>query len=263
MASEYLKWKYRDVQPDQPVELTPRQKRANWWYYHKWYVLLGVGLLALGTYLGARALGIGQVRPDYQVAYVGSDALPEETAAALESALADLGTDCNGDGQVVVRLNQYVMGDSSGEGAEYAYAGSTKLMADLDACESYFFLLEDPEAFQANYQVLRRLDGSLPEDPEAFQANYQVLRRLDGSLPEEADQDYESCCLAWSGCPVLRELPLGEYTERILDQEIHGDNQERLAPLSVARRGFWTERTCSYSQECDALWDAITRGSEL
>lgn len=241
MASEYLKWKYRDVQPDQPVELTPRQKRANWWYYHKWYVLLGVGLLALGTYLGARVLGIGQVRPDYQVAYVGSDALPEETAAALESALANLGTDCNGDGQVVVQLNQYVMGDSSGEGAVYAYAGSTKLMADLDACESYFFLLEDPEAFQENYQVLRRLDGS---------------------LPEETDQDYESCCLSWSGCPVLRELPLGEYTEKILDQEIHGDNQERLATLSVARRGFWTERSCSYSQQCDVLWNAITRGSE-
>ena len=167
--------------------------------------------------------------------------LPEETAAALESALADLGTDCNGDGQVVVQLNQYVMGDNSGEGAVYAYAGSTKLMADLNACESYFFLLEDPEAFQENYQVLRRLDGS---------------------LPEETDQDYESCCLSWSGCPVLRELPLGEYTEKILDQEIHGDNQERLATLSVARRGFWTERTCSYSQECDVLWDAITRGSE-
>ena len=241
MASEYLKWKYRDVQPDQPVELTPQQKRANWWYYHKWYVLLGAGLLALGIYLGARVLGVGQVKPDYQVAYVGSAALPEETAAALEFALADLGTDCNGDGQVVVRLNQYVMGDSSGEGAVYAYAGSTKLMADLDACESYFFLLEDPEAFQENYQVLRRLDGS---------------------LPEETDQDYESCCLSWSGCPVLRELPLGEYSEKILNQELQGDSQERLASLSVARRGFWTERTCSYPRECDALWDTITRGSE-
>lgn len=241
MASEYLKWKYRDIQPDQPAELTPRQKRANWWYYHKWYVLLGAGLLTLGIYLGARALGLGQVKPDYQVAYVGSAALPEETAAALESALADLGTDCNGDGRVVVRLNQYVMGDSSGQGAMYAYAGSTKLMADLDACDSYFFLLEDPAAFQENYQVLRRLDGSLPEEPE---------------------QDYESCCLSWSGCPVLRKLSLGEYTEKVLNQEIHGDSQERLTSLFVARRGFWTERTCSYSQECDTLWDTITRGSD-
>lgn len=240
MASEYLKWKYRDVKPDEVVELTPRQKRANWWYYHKWHVFLGIGLLALGVYLGARMLGVGQVRPDYQVAYVGSTALPEDTVAALETALADLGTDCNGDGQVAVQLNQYVMGDSSGEGAVYTYAGSTRLMADLDSCESYFFLLEDPAAFQENYQVLRRLDGS---------------------LPEETDQDDESCYLSWSQCPVLQELPLGEYSEKILDQEICGDSQELLSSLSVARRGFWTERTCAYAEECDALWGTITRGS--
>lgn len=241
MASEYLKWKYRDVKPDEVVELTPRQKRANWWYYHKWHVFLGVGLLALGVYLGARILGVGQVRPDYQVAYVGSAALPEDTAAALESALAELGTDCNGDGQVAVQLNQYVMGDDSGESAIYAYAGSTQLMADLDSCESYFFLLEDPAGFQENYQVLRHLDGS---------------------LPQETEKDWESCYLPWSQCPVLRELPLGEYTEKVLDQEIHGDSQELLSSLSVARRGFWTERTCSYPEACDALWDAITRGSD-
>ena len=49
MASEYLKWKYRDVQPERAVELTSQQKRANWWYYHKWHVLLGAGLIALGV----------------------------------------------------------------------------------------------------------------------------------------------------------------------------------------------------------------------
>jgi len=37
MASEYLKWKYKDVRPDIPKELTPAEKRSNWWHYHKWY----------------------------------------------------------------------------------------------------------------------------------------------------------------------------------------------------------------------------------
>ena len=176
MASEYLKWKYRDVKPDPPATQTAREKRSNWWYYHKWHVVLGAGLLAVALYLTARGVGLGQVEADYQVAYVGASALPEETAAALETALASLGTDCTGDGQVLVRLNQYVMGDGSGEGALYAYAGSTRLMADLEACDSYFFLLEDPAAFQKTYQVLCRLDGS---------------------LPEETDQDYETCYLSW------------------------------------------------------------------
>ena len=37
----------------------------------------------------------------------------------------------------------------------YAAAGNVRLMADLDACESYFFLLEDPDGFQEGYEVLR------------------------------------------------------------------------------------------------------------
>ena len=41
MASEYLKWKYRDVKPDEPIRLTQKEKALNWWQYHKWYVLLG------------------------------------------------------------------------------------------------------------------------------------------------------------------------------------------------------------------------------
>ena len=37
----------------------------------------------------------------------------------------------------------------------YAAASNVRLMADLDACESYFFLLEDPDGFQEGYEVLQ------------------------------------------------------------------------------------------------------------
>ena len=46
MASEYLKWKYRDVKPRETKELTPAEKRKNWWHYHKWHILTGVVLAA-------------------------------------------------------------------------------------------------------------------------------------------------------------------------------------------------------------------------
>ena len=242
MASEYLKWKYRDVKPDVPRELTPAEKRANWWYYHKWQLAVAaVVVLALGNILW-NVLGIGKVRPDIQVAYVGSVPLPEETAAALEEALADLGTDANGDGRVVVKLNQYVSGDGSADSnaAMYAYAASTTLMGDLESRDSYFFLLEDPEAFQRNYQILRRLDGTLPTD---------------------LDTDYENCYLPWPDCPALAGLDLGEYTETVLGQEVQGDSQELLSGLYVARRGFWTDRTCDWPEACDALWAEITKGA--
>ena len=152
MASEYLKWKYRDVQPDKPAELTKKQRRQNWWHYHKWHVGLGAAALLIAGNLVWHAAA--QVHPDYQIAYVGSYPLPEEEAAAWESRLAALGTDCDGDGRIAVQLNQYPTG-GNGDELMYAAASNVKLMADLDSCESYFFLLEDPEGFQASYEVLQ------------------------------------------------------------------------------------------------------------
>ncbi len=152
MASEYLKWKYRDVRPDKPVELTKKQRRRNWWHYHKWHVGIGAVLVLIAANLIWHAAT--QVRPDYQIAYVGDYPLTEEEAAFWVDRLSALGTDCDGDGKVTVQLNQYPTGGSGGD-AMYTAASSVKLMADLDDCESYFFLLEDPEGFQESYEVLR------------------------------------------------------------------------------------------------------------
>ena len=174
MASEYLKWKYRDVQRREAVVLTPAERRKNWWHYHKWHVVIGLALAVLAVYLVCQALGVGQIKPDYQVAYVGAKALPDDTAAAIEAALAFLGEDLNEDGQVVVRLNQYASG---GTDTGVAAAADVTLMADLLECESYFFLLENPEQFQVSYHVLRRLDGSQQEEgPWTAEGTCQIGR---------------------------------------------------------------------------------------
>ena len=242
MASEYLKWKYRDVKPDEPIVLTPQEKRRNWWRYNWWHVLLGVIVLIAAGNLLMHVLGIGQVQPDYQIAYVGSTPLPQDSVKALETAMAELGQDCNDDGRVVVKLHSYTDGNTvqDGNGAANSYAASVTLMADLTDCDSYFFLLEDPAQFQRNYQVLRRLDGTLPKD---------------------TDTDYESCYVAWTDCPALAALPLGEYSETILGREVEGSNQAVFSGLYLARRGFWTEETTDYPEESDALWDALTKGA--
>jgi len=151
MASEYLKWKYRDVQPRKPVKLTKKQRRQNWWHYHKWYVGGGVVAVLIAANLIWHAAT--QVYPDYQIAYVGTYPLPEEEAAAWEECLSAMAADCNRDGRVVVRLNQYPTGGN--DDAMYAAAENVKLMADLEACESYFLLLEDPEGFQKDYEILQ------------------------------------------------------------------------------------------------------------
>lgn len=223
MASEYLKWKYRDVKPDQPVERTPKQKAANWWHYHKWW-LLGGALLAVALVdIGLNALGVGKVAPDYQLAYVASAPLSDETVAALETALSELGEDLNGDGRAVFRINPYVDMAASPDGDQpgYAYAASVKLMADLEACESYFFLCDDPETLHANYDILADSSGEIAGIDEPVDAR------------------------AWESLKALEKLDV---------------NQEEVTGLYLARRGFWQDRVCRHRDGCDALWSALTEG---
>nr|WP_325221493.1 hypothetical protein [uncultured Oscillibacter sp.] len=132
------------------MELTKKQRRQNWWHYHKWHVLIGVAVVLIGADWGWNILT--RVTPDYQIAYVGSVPLSEGDGASWETQLAAFGTDCNGDGKVVVQLKQYL---ASYEDAMYNAAANVRLLADLDGRESYFFLLEDPEDFQERYEVLR------------------------------------------------------------------------------------------------------------
>lgn len=125
----------------------------NWWYYNKWFVVFGIAaaLSAAGVIAG----NLKRVKPDYQIAYVGQYPLSEETASAVESALSAAGKDLNGDGKVVFRLNQYPTAENADPEIALGQVGwETQLMADLLDCESYFFLLENAEEFNENYDIL-------------------------------------------------------------------------------------------------------------
>ena len=140
MASRYLEWLNRDVQPEEPVQMTRKQRWQNWWDYHFWYVVTAAALVLAGGYLLWNALGIGKTLPDYQIAYVGSRRLGEEAAAAVEAALAGLGEDLDGDGQVTVALRQYIVTPIQGQdiaSAYTAYAGSLPPEGDWSAEGTY------------------------------------------------------------------------------------------------------------------------------
>lgn len=232
MASEYLRKKYQDVKPSPPVVLTTSEKRKNWWHYHKWHIGIAlVLLLILGNIVWHF---FHQAEADYRVAYVGIDPLPSDTAAALETAFASLGQDLNGDGKVAVILTQYLSGS---EDTGVAAAAEVSLMADLLECESYFFLLEDPEQFQRKYHTLCCLDGS---------------------LPDEEDNSVEGIYLQWDECPALARLDLGSYAYSLMGGTVTGSGNDLVSGLYFARRGFWTEETVPYLDGCEALWNKLT-----
>lgn len=235
MASEYLKWKYKDIKPEEKAELTPAEKRKNWWFYHKWHLLAALVLLAIAGNIIWNALT--REEPDYKIAYVGEYALPDDTVAALEAGFAALGEDLNGDGKTTAALIQYV---SSVEDASAAAAAEVSLMGDILECESYFFLLDDPAEFQKAYHTLSLTDGS---------------------LPPEADLSAEGTYFAWEKCPILADMELGDYSYSLMGETVSGHSQDMVSGLYFARRGFWTEKSAAYPEGCAALWDKLTEGA--
>lgn len=138
----------------------------NWWYYHKWYVICGIILLVAAIDLVGNKLGWFQDAPDIQIAYIGDSPLPEETAASLEETFSSLADDYNHDGKILVKVNQFVSGASAGdmESLSYQQAAEIALIGDIDDCTSYFFLMEDPDKVQREFQVLAMSDGSCPSE---------------------------------------------------------------------------------------------------
>lgn len=100
--------KPEDIQPDAPPpELTPKEKRENFWFYHKWHVLGGAVAFAL---LFSLVWEIAtQVKPDYTIGLLSSHGVPVGIGEVLGERLAPLFNDRNGDGRVVVTVMEYTV----------------------------------------------------------------------------------------------------------------------------------------------------------
>ena len=150
--------------------LTPREKLANWWFYHRFHVLIGALALLLVTYLIWQSAGTPAA--DYTVGWVGARELDSAAAEQIAQALAQYGEDLNGDGQVWVEIHQMPMDlaavlERGGAGNEEERANILVLEADMSVCQSVIFLTNDPEA-----------------------------------------EDWENMVVAWSQCSGLGEQPV-------------------------------------------------------
>jgi hypothetical protein len=151
MAGEYVRWLARDVKPLEKKELTPEEKRRNWWAYHKWHVVLAAAALILAANLVFDAVSNVRAAPDYTITYVGSEPLREGVAPALEKIIASLGEDLNGNGQVQVEVLEFLLRE--GEAAT-VFGDSLQLTLNIESGESVLYLLEDPALFAETYPIL-------------------------------------------------------------------------------------------------------------
>lgn len=236
---------------DPPVKSDPQSEKTdtvsrikNWWYYHKWYVICGIVLVWILVDIAGNALGLWEKKPDFQIAYVGETALPDNTITALEQAFAELAGDFNDDGECIVKVNQYVLNFRAADpdSASVNYASEVLLMSDISACDSYFFLTDDPENLQNSYQIFANCDGSCPDD---------------------SDSSVEDKVILWTDCSALTDMELGSYTVTAAGNEITGESQELLSRLSLGRRCFYSGKTVDHLSQCDALWKELNGSAKI
>lgn len=204
-------------EPREMPDMTPRQRRDNWWRYHWIYVLIAV--LAAITLLGIGWERWNRESYDGGAALVARYAVMPEELAALQAALEAVGADADGDGEVHISVRDiqidYTAADLDDASLRQMTANVDKLHADFYTGASGLFLLDDPENFQKNHEALRYTDGSEPAEGAA---------------------DWENMVRPWSDSPALAGLRF-----RNLDTD----------SLWLGRRigeGFQGE---------DALWDAL------
>ena len=231
-----------------PREYTKTEKAGNWWHYHKVMVLV----IVFAVVCVALILRDSVFRPraDYMVAYVGQANLPDDTVQALTEALQAYCSDLNGDGRVLVQVNQYIadlaqLSDSTTVDPYAQMAGITQISADISSkTGSHIYLLEDPASFEAYTGALRYLDGTVPQDNS-----------------EPANLDWTQMVYRWTDCPVLTGLNLGNYEGYTIADDIVGQNQDVLARLYVGFRGNWQEEVSEDYLQNDALWQTLTAGA--
>ena len=122
------------------------EKIKNWWWYHKFHVLIGV--LALAVVIYSFAQNAGKPEADYDVALLLAQPCPEEYLNELPATLAAAGIDTNSDGEVLVELHTYFvdLADEDENAGAMNYEKIAALDADLIGKTSGLFLTDSPDA---------------------------------------------------------------------------------------------------------------------
>lgn len=213
----------------------PKKKWENFWYYHRLHVLIAAAVLLLAGFFVWQSLQ--SVTPDYTVGMITETQCPDSVVEQLQNDMQKYGKDLNGDGKVVVQVDQYTISPSE-PGSSGASSGQTladpqvqeamqvKLAADLATGTSMIFLTDDA-SFQSQ------------------QAKNHLFAYLDGSTPPDTETDYGKMRVALEKCPAFSGGGAAGY----------------FISLRAYRGTAVGGKSDGYYKACKELFDKLTRGS--
>lgn len=224
------------------IELkTAKDKRANWWYYHKVHLLVGV--LAVGFVGSIIYSMVSKVYPDYTIALVTQNTYSSDVTDRLADALEAYADDRNHDGQVIVQVSTYAVGTDSND-YQVQQANQVRFIGDTTSYESVLYLTDD-ESF------------------DWLQSEDVFFTYLDGTNPELGATDYDNMRISWKDCPALTKMDL---SIDMLNQE---EAQKYMENLSISTRIITDtsfekdDDKVSYHKDCEALLQRLLSDQKL
>ncbi len=142
VKEKYLPFEEPKKEPEPPK--TPKERRKlkwdNFWYYHKTHVWIGafVVLVVAVTF----AFRDTSPKPDYQVGLITQTIYPQEFIESLERELEKYADDYNGDGNIRVQVNNYMLNSLGGD-PQMITAHMTKFMGDAETVASIIYLSDE------------------------------------------------------------------------------------------------------------------------
>jgi hypothetical protein len=211
-----------------------KQKRENFWYYHKWQVILGVVVLFFVVYFSWDLFT--KENPDYEVAILSETNFPSNQLLELEEVLEQVGEDRNGDGKVVVFVNCYAIASENTQiqDANLQMASVTKYMNDMTEGQSMIYMVDDAllKEFQTENPLFRYADETLVEvagdnyaDKGVRWTDYSGLMKANISRSEEGLTGFENLNICLHN---LEGTALADNPERV---QYYQDSKELLDRL--------------------------------
>lgn len=185
-----------DLKPEEEPVLTPQEKRSNWLHYHKWWLIGAACLLILIVWVIHDVNT--KVDPDYTIAVVTVNPLPDEVLASLGTALEPYLEDMNGDGQTVVNVVHYSLDYNDAErnnqqDGQLKMASEIQMTTDLTNNTSILFLTDSFEGMEDNIGLFAYLDDpyDYPDDEGKTQYDRLSLRWSDSAFLSGLDLNTE------------------------------------------------------------------------
>ena len=191
----------------QPENLTRGQRIGRWfhdyWYYYGPKIVVVAVLIAIVASLVVYF--VNQEKPDYYVGFVTAKGLTGDQTNTLRNALTAYAEDINGDGKVVVQIDDYALESTnpSMQQASVARFSATSMMV-----ESFLFAYEDsqlkkvlesdpPEPVSIMFD---EIEGITPYNEEEGSYRWQIKGSAFGDLLGDVDLPEDLCFL-------IRKLP--------------------------------------------------------